>query len=179
MTDRFTRGLVAGIIAGVFSNVWAFLAGAMNFTTLRYADWAGIIIFGRTPPFTAGELVFATAAQIMFVGGLGILFAYLLPFFTERYYFLKGWIFSVMTWFLIYAVTSLFKVEGIVGLPLKTVLSNFVDASILGLVLAYSLLALHPAADKEREVFSARGLPQPAAKPLPENAEQEKGEGKR
>ena len=50
--------------------------------------------------------------------------------------FLKGWVYGVAWWFVIFAITHLFKIPDLVLMPLKTSVSNFVGASIWGLVLA-------------------------------------------
>lgn len=136
MGDKFTRGFLSGIVGGLVANSVSIVFGFLHLTTLRFADWTGIIILGHIPPFSIGEFLFALAVNIGFMGFLGIIFAYLIVLVKSTNLHFKGWIFSTSIWFFIYAATALFKVEGTIPLPLTTVMSNFVTTSILGLVLA-------------------------------------------
>lgn len=43
--DRFSRGLIAGIIGGIAMNLWSAIAvNILNWQIIRFIDWAGIII---------------------------------------------------------------------------------------------------------------------------------------
>ncbi|VBB08981.1 Hypothetical protein LUCI_4267 [Lucifera butyrica] len=161
MEDRLTKGFTAGIIGGITMNIWAWIASSLNLTTLTMAEWAGIMIYGRTPPFNFGETVFALLGQVLFSGALGVAFSYLVPRISSRNLLFKGWFFSIMTWFAIYAVTTLFKVEGTLNLPLKTVIANFTAATIFGLVTAAALKTY-----TVETAPSARMSMAPAMKPL-------------
>lgn len=52
---------------------------------------------------------------------------------------LKGWFYSVIWWFIIYAISHLYKVPELTYVPLKSSFSNFIGASLWGLVMAYVL----------------------------------------
>lgn len=139
ITDRFTRGLLAGIIAGFITKAYDILAYYLNFSTFRWLDVAGIIIYGRKPLSTV-EAIFATLSTWFFHALLGVIFVYLIQrLFSSDNLFLKGWFYGVACWFLIYALIILFKVPEISIIPLKTSVSNFIGASIWGLVLAAAL----------------------------------------
>lgn len=177
MEDRLVRGFVAGVIGGVAANLWSFTAGYLGLTTIRYADWTGIIIYAHRPPFTTGELAWATLTQIGLSGGLGVIFAYLLLLIGSQNLLFRGWLFAEAIWFLIYGITTLFKVEGTLSLPLKTVISNFIAGSVYGLALAQSLQVFAPAEEeamKFRSPFSV--MPLPANKPLRELDDEDKEE---
>jgi hypothetical protein len=73
---------------------------------------------------------------------MGVLFAFLLPLATSRYYLLKGWFFGLLIWFSAYTVVHLFQLPQVLQLDLGTVLSNMFKASIYGLVLAWTLARL-------------------------------------
>lgn len=161
MEDRFTRGFLAGVGGGIVMNAWSFFAGSMNMTTHRMVDWAALAIYGHAQPFDFGEIIFAFMAQLFFTGVLGIAFAYLVPLITSRNILFKGWVFSAMTWFLIYGVAMLFKVDGAFPVPLKTPVADFVGATIYGLVLPLALEAL-----TETNAASPRVSMAPAMKPL-------------
>ncbi|MDT8903611.1 hypothetical protein [Anaeroselena agilis] len=166
MEDRVLRGFSAGIAGGIAMNIWSFISGAMNMTTLRISDWAAVIIHAHTPPFSLGETLFSLLGQLIFSGVLGIAFAYLVPPAGSRYLIFKGWLFSVTAWFLIYAVTTLFKVEGTVPIPLMTAIANLIASSVFGLVLAAALNALTVGSGS-----SARLGMVPAMKPLDDDDE--------
>jgi hypothetical protein len=144
MEDRFTRGFVAGILSGILTNVLSFFAGAMGMTSLRTADLIGAIVYAYSPPFGYGEIAFALFGHLMVSGVLGIGFAYFLPQVTSRNYFLKGWLFSITVFFTVYAIATLFQVPGTVPTSLNTTITDFVSATLFGLVLAFALRKLSP-----------------------------------
>jgi len=139
ITDRFTRGLLAGTIAGVITKAYDLLAYYFHFSTFRWLDVAGIIIYGRKPSHIA-EAIFATMSTWFFHALLGVIFVYIVQrLVSSDNLFLKGWFYSVTCWFLIYALIILFKVPEFSVIPLKTSVSNFIGASIWGLVLVAAL----------------------------------------
>lgn len=140
--DRFTRGFYAGIGAGILQNLWSFSAFALGLTTLRMADWSAIVILSKSGPFSAGEIWLGVAGHIIWCGLLGIIFAYLIPYLNHRHLTLKGLLFGLVTWFFIYGVSLLFKIEPTYNLPLKTALTDLVGATIYGLVLVFILTRL-------------------------------------
>ncbi len=137
--DRLTRGFYAGIGAGVLQNILSFVAYAQGLTTLRMADWSAIVIFGKSGPFSTGEILLGLVGHIIWSGLLGIIFVYLIPYINHQHFTLKGLLFGWVVWFFIYGVSLLYKVEPTMGLPLKTPISDLVNASIYGLVLVLIL----------------------------------------
>jgi len=142
MDDRFTKGFFAGVFGGIAANTWSFFSGYIGFTSLRFVDWAAITIYGHIPPFSSGEILVALVSNIVFTGMLGVAFAYLVPQVTSENIFLKGWVFAMATWFVIYGISVLYKVPGVVPIPMWTVLSDMISASTFGLVQAYTLASL-------------------------------------
>ena len=166
MRDKFTKGFLAGVTGGLTANVVSLLLGFLNLTTLRFADWTGIIIFAHIPPFSTGEILFALAANIGFTGFLGIVFMYLVPLISSTNLHFKGWVFSTSIWFFIYAAATLFKVEGTMPLPLTTAIANVITTSIYGLVLAQTLRRdVIENTTAERTKTPLRMMP-PAMKPI-------------
>lgn len=161
MEDRITSGFLAGTIGGIAANVWSFTAGMFHFTTLRYVDWMAIILYGHVPPFTLGETFLALLGHIAFCGMLGAVFAQIIPQTSSRNLVFKSWLYSLAVWFVSYAITTLFKTEGTAPLPVHTVLSNVISATILGVIQALALRNLL-AAGKQPEYRIV-----PAMKPLP------------
>jgi uncharacterized membrane protein YagU involved in acid resistance len=138
MKDRFTRGFVAGIIAGIPTLVFNMGAFYLKFATLHWADFMGIFTYGRKP-IAFAETLFAIIAVYIFLSFLGIIFAYFILRMSSQNYILKGWVFGLSIWFISYAITILFNVPELAFIPLKTVLSNFIGASIWGISLALAL----------------------------------------
>lgn len=137
--DRFHRGLIAGIIAGVIMNVWSFISYyLLQFTTRKYVDWTGVILYGDLPR-NIGETIYALLIHLVWTGLLGVIFAYILPRITSRGYLIKGVFFGFVTGFITYAITTLFKTPHITITPLRTVISDHIGGVIFGLVLAQML----------------------------------------
>lgn len=150
MKDRFVNGLLSGTVAGIIINLLNFAAYYLHWSTIRYLDWAGILIFGRKPVFL-GEELFAQLVQLTFSAFVGVVFAYLYFEVTSRYYLLKGVFFGVTSWFFIYTAGIALKLPHLTVIPFKTSLSNFVGAIVFGLVAAETLRRLNrtPISDHE------------------------------
>lgn len=134
--DRFTRGMLAGIVAGIITKVYDLLAFSFHFSTLRWFDFSGIMIYGKKP-LNLWEQIFATLGVWFFHAILGVIFVLLIQrLVSSDNLFLKGWLYGVAWWFIIYAIAHLYKVPQLVLVPLKTSVSNFVGASIWGVTLA-------------------------------------------
>jgi hypothetical protein len=78
MNDRVILGFGVGVVGGVVSSAWSYLSYFFHWTTLRYVDFAAVIIYGNQPQCIV-DLVFAQLVQLVFSGLLGILFLFLLP----------------------------------------------------------------------------------------------------
>jgi len=142
LKDRFTRGMLAGIIAGVITKAYDFLAYYLHISTLRWMDVAGTLIYGRKP-LNLWEAVFATLSAWLFHALLGVIFVYLIQrLFSSANLILKGWFYGVIGWFVIYSIIILFKAPEISFVPLRTSFSNFIGASIWGIIMALALLWL-------------------------------------
>jgi len=140
--DRFYRGFVAGVVGGLAMNVWSlFSYYILNFSEQRFLDWASMIIYGSLPTSTF-QIVYAQIIQLLWVGLLGIIFALLIPAITSRFYLGKGVIYGLMSGFIIYAITTLFRIPNLVIFSTTTVLSNHIGGIIWGLTMAYVLRLL-------------------------------------
>lgn len=135
MEDRFTRGFIAGIIAGIAMNVPNYISFyLLDYAKLRFLDYASIALFGHRPlNFT--EIVVAQISQIFFAGFLGIIFAYLITGITSRNHLLKGWVFSLFIWFITFAIAIVFRMPDISKPATESVISNSVGATVYGLCL--------------------------------------------
>lgn len=137
--DRFTRGLTGGFLAGVLMNILNYLSFyVLNFTEIRYLDWAAVLIYGHKP-FNLLETLFAQAGQLFFASIMGVLFAYLLAGATSANHLLKGWVFGLTVWFSTHALTILYRVPELSRIGLDSASSTFISASLYGLALAWYL----------------------------------------
>lgn len=141
LNDRLTMGFLAGVTGGIAMNIINLLSFYLGIAELRYLDWAAAVIFG-TLPVSPAEAVFALIAQILFVGVLGVVFAYLIVALSSRNHLLRGWLFGVAVWFAIYGLTLLFNVQETIPVRLDTAASDLVGASVYGLVMAETLRRL-------------------------------------
>lgn len=136
LKDRFTRGFIAGAGAGILTSVLNSLLYYLNFAKLRFLDFAAVMIFGHRPN-NMGESLFAFIGQIGFYGLLGIVFLFIIPRISSSNLLLKSSIFGVTVWFSVYAVVVLYKIPELEVVSLSTALSNFIVASIWGVLLGY------------------------------------------
>jgi hypothetical protein len=165
LQDRFERGFIAGVIGGIIMNIWSFISGYLQFTHLRMVDWAGIMFFGHTPPFTLLENIVALGLQLGFSGFLGVVFAFLIPMIASQNLYFKGLVFSAAVWFFIYGVTGLFRVPGTVPASVGTVVSNLIAAFLFGLGSAFYLKQFSSTPALRRPNLTAV----PAMKPVKKN----------
>lgn len=140
LSDRFTRGFVAGLISAVPLTVFNKLSKYI-FDTFSYADFAGIMILGHRPKGLA-QLALALGGEFFFVSFLGGVFALLIPTLTSKNLYFKGIIFSYLVWFGSYAITLLYKVPGLETLTLKTAFSNLLGSFLWGILLPLTLSRL-------------------------------------
>ncbi len=136
--DRFTRGFLAGAISGVPTFILTVIAYQLKWTSIRWAHFASILIYGHKDRNLL-EDIFATLITLFFTGLMGALFAYIIPQIKSSNYPFKGWVYGVTIWFVSYAVTLLFKVPEVATILLKSAFFNFLEASLWGLTLGYTL----------------------------------------
>lgn len=141
MKDRITAGLIAGITAGIAMNIVDWAGYGLRLHNERLLNWAAVAIFGRLPGNTT-EVIFAQLGQILFAGFMGILFAVVLLKLTSGSYLVKGWVFGVIVWFGLYAISIALTLPHLSTHAFYAVLSHLISASVYGLVLAYGLNVL-------------------------------------
>ena len=120
-------------------NLWTLVAlYVLDWEIIRFVDWAAIIVFGDLPRSHA-EGLFALWLQLLWVGTLGIGFAFLIPQVTSQGYFLKGMIYGVVLGFLIYAIPTVLQMPILKETSIATALSNHTGGAIWGLVMSKTL----------------------------------------
>jgi len=139
LEDRLNRGFAAGIIAGIVMDIWNYFSYyILHLTNMRLLDYASVILTDKKV-FILWEEIFFQLAQLFFSGAVGVIFAYLIIKINSRSCLFKSWFFSTCIWFSVFAIASLFKVPYLYKSPTATTLSNFIGASIYGVVLAQLL----------------------------------------
>ena len=136
MRDRFYWGFIAGLIAGipmVLFNLFSYYY--LRLTEIRHLDWMSIFLYGQLPQNTF-DIILAQLVHFGFLALLGITFAYFVPLVSSRHYLFKGWIFSLTIFGIIYAVTLIYQVPGLILIQPYTVTSNLISSSIFGITLA-------------------------------------------
>ena len=138
MKDRFTRGFLSGIIAGIPTAIFALLGNLFKWTTIRWVDFAAILIYGRKS-INLIEYIFSVMAVFFICAMLGVIIAYIIPRISSTNYLLKCFAFGELFWFFAFVVTFLFRVPGLTMIPGKSAISNFIMSAIWGLSLGYCL----------------------------------------
>jgi hypothetical protein len=141
MKDRFTNGFIAGLLGGVVMSIMDLVLYYLGVVQILFLDWASVLIFGYRFA-TLLEAVIGQLGQLFFSAVAGVLFAFLLPLTSSRYYLFKGWVYGLVVWFGTYSITLLFEVTPLIPIKPDTVISNIVMASVYGFVLAESLKRL-------------------------------------
>lgn len=136
--SRFLRGLTAGILAGIPTFIFNWLSFSLNYSEARWSDFLGVLVFGRTPSGT-GETVFSVFAVYIYLGFLGIIFAWLINRTSGHNFLLKSIYFSWLIWFFSFSVMHLFRVPEFASMSFQTVLTNFTGALIWGITLSFLL----------------------------------------
>lgn len=138
MKDRLVWGFLAGVIARIPALIFGLTAVSLQWTTLRWAHFAAILVYGHNIR-NLSENIFATLITFFFCGFLGANFIRLIPRISCGNYLFKGWFFGASFWLFAFVTMTLFKVPGFVSVPLNSIISNFIEASIWGLSLGYCL----------------------------------------
>ncbi len=137
--DRTYRGIIAGVIGGLSMQAWdLFSYYVLKFGSFRYLDWAGMMIYGE-PPQNFYETIMSFTMQIIWAGLLGVFFAFLIPKLTSRGYLLKGIFYSLIAFFIIYAIPVLYQVPHLYKTGPNTQFSHFIGAIIFGAATAITL----------------------------------------
>lgn len=141
--DRFTQGLVAGLISWVPQFAFIFPMKLFHLTKFIFADFTAIIAFNRRPKGIP-EAIYAEFLVIALMATLGGIFAMLLKVIKSRNIRLKGAMYGGGVWFALYILVDLFKMHGIYGkVDFSTSLVNITGAVIYGVSMAWALLILN------------------------------------
>lgn len=141
--DRFTQGLIAGMIGWVPELIFTWIMFGLGLGKLKYSDIAGVLAWGFKPKGFLEQL-FAEFIMFALLSSMAGVFAMLIKVIASNNLRIKGAIYGGATWFGIYTVINLFKVKGVFGnVDFGTAVSNMAGAIIWGIVMAWALLLLN------------------------------------
>lgn len=148
MNDRFMRGFLSGLVAGIAMDAIDLTLFWLKIDTVRFLDYASVISFEKKASGPL-EVILALVIELVFKASLGALFVYIIPNLKSKYLIIKGGLFGVATWFSIYAVILLTKATKFPKLDVGGSLSQLANSLIYGIVLSIMLIWLNNRNDVE------------------------------
>lgn len=138
--DRFVRGVLAGVAGVVGKDIVDLSARYLfHFSKNTFWDFNSILILGR-PPSRIMDYLVAQAGEVTLSVTLGLVFVYLVShLMSSRRLLFKSTLYSVASWYFLYATTSLFKVQGLVKVATETAVTHFFSTAAFGLSLGLAL----------------------------------------
>ncbi|MFZ7102713.1 MAG: hypothetical protein ACOWWO_08645 [Peptococcaceae bacterium] len=145
--DRTTRGLLAGITAGVAMNTWnLFDYYFLHLTEIRFLDWLAVLITWTKPANTFQTVIALVLQTVIWDGFLGILFAHLVVLVTSEGIVYKSTLYSALLWFTFKVIVNLYRVPFLSGpgeQPHFGRLSNLLAIIIWGIIMGIMLKKLN------------------------------------
>lgn len=136
MLDKYTKGFIAGTIAGIISSGnELLLVKGLKFGTSIYWDYAGRLTLGRMPK-SIKEIVFSQIIQLFFSGVIGMGFTFYLSKVSRHYLLFKGIVYSWFVWFLTYAFFIIFKITPLDLVKFEDSVGDLISAIVFGIVIA-------------------------------------------
>lgn len=139
--DRFMRGAVAGLAAGIVKDLWTLGSKTLGFGEISFIDWMAVMEFGRLPNESL-HFILATFSHLVILSALGVGFAYLVPHIETGYLVAKGIMYSLIVGTVLYVIPILYKMPYIGRPGADTALSNLIGSIIYGALLAIVLQRL-------------------------------------
>lgn len=142
--DRTTRGLLAGIIAGIAMNIWnLFDFFILKITEIRFLDWLSVLLTWDKPANIFQEIIALLLQIIVWDGFLGIVFAYLVALTTSKGIVYKSTLYGLLLWFLFKVIVNFYRVPVLSGLQsYPGALSNLMAVILWGIILGITLKIL-------------------------------------
>jgi hypothetical protein len=85
-------------MAGVLAIGWNFFARyALHLSTLLYGDFVAGFVFRRTPE-NNWEMILSVVIAFLFLGFLGMVFAFLIPHIKSSFLPIKSWVAGIALW---------------------------------------------------------------------------------
>jgi hypothetical protein len=142
MQDRFTQGIMAGIIGWFFQAIFTLSLVALKVSKLSFADFGAVLAFNHKPK---GILEFLLAEFIVIVmqSALGGVFAWWIKRIASANILLKGAFFGGFSWFTIFTMATLYKLPEIYPIGSGTASIILTGSVIYGFMMAWGLLLLN------------------------------------
>ena len=147
--DCFTQGIIAGTIGWIPQACFTTTLYALHLTKLRYLDFAAVLAFNHRPQGLL-DSVLAEIVVVCFQAALGGIFALWIKRVSSENILLKGAFFGGFAWFTIFAVTALYKLEGLYPIDVGTALVNMIASVIYGVATGGALLVITRKYEKSR-----------------------------
>ncbi|ACB85118.1 hypothetical protein [Natranaerobius thermophilus] len=138
MPDRFYSGFISGILAGIFPIIINLGSLLIGLTTLIWSDFMSVYIIGRTPE-GIWETLFFILVQFLFLGVLGIFFTFLLPHILSKRIVLKGFLYGIVVWLVLFTMPNILGIPKLEEVPIKTAMTHIISAGAWGVALALIL----------------------------------------
>lgn len=139
MKDRFTNGLVAGILAGIVYITWSLASLFILQWTSRSVVGFGALLSFNKPPEGLFDYLWGSFVALGISAGLGVFFAYLILLIESENLYLKAIVYSMGVWFLLNDVIVP-RITNTTEAPFKlgTVSSAAIGSVLFGVVLAFA-----------------------------------------
>lgn len=169
--DLSIRGFVAGVMGSIVEMVFTLMMYYSGISKYRFMDFAGIITFNHRPDGIL-EMIIAEASVWIFCGVLAVGFVYLIKAISTRSIIFKGVIYGISSWFLIYGIVTIFRIDGLYPSDFPTSATHLLGGLIYGMSMAYSFIYLTGRVNIEETGRVHTHITQPAMKPLDQDQEQ-------
>jgi hypothetical protein len=136
MKDKFLRGVIAGLIAGIVKDIPAIVSDFFFNTFPAYWDYAGLIGFGKEPK-TFPEHFYAIIIQLGFSVVVGVSMVYIMNKIQSKHYLLKGAFFGGLIWFSIRGLVFIAQVPRLIHHQQAISIINSLTSIGYGLLLAW------------------------------------------
>lgn len=139
--DRATRGLLAGIIAGIAMNVWnLFDYYVFHITEIRFLDWSYVLLTLNKPENFLQGVIALIIQIIVWNGFLGVVFAHLLVLITSKGIVYKSTIYALLLWFIFKVAVNFYQIPVLSGVqPFSGAISNLMAVILWGIILGLTL----------------------------------------
>lgn len=136
MEEKFIRGVIGGIGAGIIKDIPDIIFRyLLKITGIAFWDYSGTISMGR-PPRSFPEIANAAFHEVVFSIFIGIVFVYLAPYFRTKHILIRGAIYGALVWFGIRACVIAFHIKHLIDGDILSATLNSLNSIIYGIVLA-------------------------------------------
>jgi small basic protein len=112
--DRFIRGIISGIIAGILKDVPAvILKYLIEKPHSTFWDYMSLLTLGKIPN-SWDEYLLSLIVEVLWCAVLAIIFVYLQPKFQSEFYIVQGVGYGTFIWLLIRAMVYFFQTSELI-----------------------------------------------------------------